>query len=172
MGIRKTLFVAATCGLIFAGIASFVLEGGIMSVGALAGVGAGVGFALYSIVSSRYQMEQSIRNRYPIFILFLSIFALMLSLPFLTVTRFSIISSPLLIPSILFLTLFTSSPYILYYQLLKNEGVAVTGHIIPLFLPLVVVSDVFISGSWSWLYTIPIVATVIWALTVTKESVR
>jgi len=167
---RTFLFLLSTIVLGISSLLVLFQEEPFHSLGPWAGLGAGLSFALYSLASTRYQLEHSIRSRYPIFVFFLALFSFVLSLPLLFLSGFSLLSSPLLLPAILFLTLLTSSPYALYYQLLKRQGVAMTGHVIPLFFPLVVLGQFMISGEWTWLSLLPIAASIGWAFSYRRES--
>lgn len=163
IGSRRVTFLLCTFAFFMSSVFLLLNEqGSLLGIGALSGMGAGLGFALYSVTSERYQLQESIRTRYPIFIFYLSLFAFFLSLPLLLVSNFSIMSSSLFFPAIIFLAVFTSLPYLLYFQMLKRKGIEVTRRHIPLFLPIVVLSESIIQGSVNWLWIVPVAFSLCW----------
>jgi len=104
-------------------------------------IGGGFSYAIYTYASSRYLKQESVSMRYPQFILFFSLLALLLSLPAALSTGFVLLSSPMLFPSLLFTVFLTALPYLLYFELLKREGIERIGRYIPLFLFVVIVGE-------------------------------
>lgn len=167
--VETWIFLLSTLGLLLLGILFLLMKTPtFLSIGPLAGIGAALGFFLYSIASIRYQLQESIRTRYPFFIFYLSLIALLCSLPFLLFSHFYIVQT-LLLPAILFVLIFTALPYILYFELLKSEGVHTTGRYIPLFFPIVILGELLVYREWHWL-SLPLVClSFLWVLTY-KES--
>lgn len=138
--------------------------GSVFSIYTMTGIGCGMFFAIYSIAGSRYQQQESVSSRYPIFMFYFSLLALILSLPFLRITGFSLLESPLFLPSLAFVTFFTAVPYLIYFELLKHKGVQVAGRYIPLFLLVIFVGETLIYHSRSWFLIAPLLLAGAWAL--------
>jgi len=143
--------------------------GSLLTVGSLAGIGACISFALYSIASDRYQHQEAVQTRYPFFVFNISAIALLLSLPLFSFTSFSLLtSSPLLWPSLLFVTILVAGPYLIYYQLMKLQGLRTLGRYVPLFLVVVVVAELLTKSISSWLVLMPVFLALVWMLGYTK----
>ena len=140
----------------------YMETGSILSTAFVAGIGCGVGFAIYSVSSHRYQVEESIRSRYPMFILFFSGIAFILSLPFMFITGFSLLRSDLLLPALSFVIFLTALPYLLYFELLKYEEGKATWAYLPLFLVVIAIGELLLYDERSWLFAIPILFAVSW----------
>ena len=141
----------------------FLDTGSLVSLPALAGIGCGVFFTIYSISSGRYQEQESVRSRYPVFICYFSFLALVLSSFFIVESGFSLMRSPLLLPSIAFVTFLTALPYIIYFELIKHHGGQVAGRYIPLFLLVIFIGEIFLYGSRGPVLLIPLLFAAAWA---------
>jgi GTP diphosphokinase / guanosine-3',5'-bis(diphosphate) 3'-diphosphatase len=156
-------------GLLFIVLPFFLLiqeTGSFLSIGSLAGLGSGIGFALYSVASSRYQVEESVHSRYPVFVFYFSVVAFLLSLSMFVFSGqpFVLATSPLFWPSLAFVTFLTAIPYILYFELLKREGVKLISKYIPLLLLVVFGGEILLYSNWHLLLIPPVILAVLWAL--------
>ncbi|HLC66858.1 MAG TPA: RelA/SpoT AH/RIS domain-containing protein, partial [Candidatus Nanoarchaeia archaeon] len=133
-----------------------------LSIGFWSGIGCGLGFAVYSYASRQYQTQESVHSRYPQFIFFYSFVALVLCIPLVVVTQFTLWQSSLLFPAFLFVTFLTALPYIVYFELLKYEEVKVTWSYIPPFLIIMTIGEFLLYGNRSWILLIPLTLSLAW----------
>ncbi len=155
--------IGACIALILGALLLLLLDTGTFwSIGFLGGIGCGLGFALYSYASQRYQTEESVHSRYPQFIFFYSSVALLLSIPLVSITHFTLLDSPLFLWALLFVAFLTALPYIVYFELLKYKEVKVTWSYIPLFLLIMTIGEFVLYQSRSWTLLIPLLVAVTW----------
>lgn len=156
--------VIGACALMIVGALLLLLldTGSFWSIGFLGGIGCGFGFAVYSYASQRYQTQESVHSRYPQFICFYSGVALLLSLPLLSLTHFTLLHSPLFLWAFLFVAFLTALPYIVYFELLKFKEVKVTWSYIPLFLLVMTIGEFVLYQSRSWTLLIPLLVALTW----------
>jgi len=89
--------------------------------GTLFGILSGLGFGAYAEISRKYKEDVAqISVRYPAFLAWLSVIALILSLPLLSLTHLSRLSSLLLLTAVGFAFVFTFLPYAIYYRLVHS----------------------------------------------------
>ncbi|HLC76542.1 MAG TPA: HD domain-containing protein [Candidatus Peribacterales bacterium] len=161
---RSIPFLITSIGFILTTFVLLFLDTqSLLSLPALASIGCGVFFALYSISSGKYQEQESVRSRYPEFICYFSFLALILSSFFVLESGFSLAYSPLLPPSIAFVTFLTALPYIIYFELLKYHGGQVAGRYIPLFLLVIFAGDILLYGTKGPVLLVPIIFAAAWA---------
>ena len=142
----------------------FVETGSLTNIFAVAGIGCGIGFALYSSTSSKYQLQESVQSRYLMFILYYSFVAFVLSVPLVCITSFELIKSSLFWPSLAFVTFLTALPYVVYFELLKYESVKVTWSYVPLFLIIITIGEVIFYGNIGWELLLPSSIAALWYL--------
>jgi RelA/SpoT family (p)ppGpp synthetase len=162
---RSWCFALSTVAFLLVGPLFLLREGlPLLSPGPLAGIGASLGFSLYSIASTRYQLQESIRTRYLSFSCYLSLFALSCSLVLFSFTHDVLPRLSLLLPAALFTLFFTALPYLLYYELLKRGGGPATGRFLPLVVLVTVLGQLLASREWQWALLLPVLVALCWVV--------
>jgi GTP pyrophosphokinase len=163
--LKSLLFLLSTGALLLSPFPLITFEGlSFLDAGTLWGFGAALSFFLYSLSSTSYQLQESIQRRYFSFIFFISIFALGASLLLYPIFSLQPFQSPLLLPATLFIIIFTVLPYFLYYLIQRKEGVRFTSRYIPLFFPIVILTEAFLKGTWHWFLPLLVILCICWAL--------
>ncbi len=122
------------------------------------------GFAVYSLASQQYQKTVSIRTRYPTFLLWVAITALVCSLFLLPWTPLRGLTGPGLWLSAAFVLVFTVLPYILYFEIMRLTESRLLDRLLPLVIVSTVAGDLVTNWIWWPLLALPGLMTVCWLL--------
>lgn len=105
---------------------------GTTMVGTLAGIVSGLGFALYSLVSKRFQEEEArIHARYPAYLFWLSMCTLPILLLLIPFASLRSVSPELMLGSILFSLVFVVFPYALYFECMRRLEQSILDRMLP-----------------------------------------
>lgn len=133
------------------------------ALGITAGLGTAASFLVYSYYTKRYQTEQYILSRYPYFIFFMAVGTLLLSMTLLPIATIGTLSVSAIAFLFIYHLLFTSLPYLLYFQFAKRKRIQSIGNLIPFFFPLVMLFDSTVNvAQINWLYVVAFIATIGW----------
>lgn len=141
----------------YAGVLLAALTLGYTAEAMLAGVGSGLGFALYSELSRRYQKESEIiRARYPAFLFWMSCVGVILALFLLPVVDLRAIPPIRAAMATLFALVFSVLPYSLYFEISRRMESTVLDRSLPLVTIVTVVGEFLFSRSPAPLVATPI----------------
>lgn len=134
--------------------------------------GSSIGFALYSEFSRRYQQQEAlIHARYPAFVLWLSIIAMILTLPLIAAAKpaFWLLSPRLLLLAAGFALVFTFLPYVLFFECMRKTDEKQLDRLLPLVFIITLVGELAATRSLLGLAAVPSMLVFLWAYVKTNE---
>jgi len=143
--------------IIAAGVAVATYTLGYTNHTLLAGMGAGLGFALYSELSRRYQREgEAIRARYPAFLFWMSCVGVALSMLILPLTNFAALDTLRIAMAIVFALTFSVLPYSLYFEITRRMESTLVDRSLPLVAVIAISGELLLSNSVAPLIVLPV----------------
>ncbi len=136
-----------TLALVSASLAGYLFVSRPSPFGIAAATLGSVGFAGYSLASAQYQKSVSIRTRYPTFLLWVAVTALLCTLFLLPWMPLRGLTGPTLLLSIAFVLIFTVLPYILYFEIMRLTESKLLDRLLPLVIVSTVLGDLFTHGN-------------------------
>lgn len=125
---------------------TFYSEASYMSI--ITGIGAAMSFLMYSYFGKQFQNEQRIQSRYLYYILYMSLFTLLISVILVPLTTLHMLSVTQIAYLTLYHSILTALPYLLYFLFTKQSRLQAVGVIIPIFFPLVLIAASIQSQQW------------------------
>lgn len=153
----RWIHTAAGLSIIATGIALGAITFGYTTHALLAGIGSGLGFALYSELNRRYQREgESIRARYPAFLFWMSCVGVALSGFILPFTNFHALEGVQIASAIVFALAFSVIPYSLYFEITRRMESPFVDRSLPLVAVVSVTGELFLTNSVAPLIVLPV----------------
>ncbi len=122
------------------------------------------GFAAYSLASQEYQKTVSIRTRYPSFLLWVAVVAMMCSLSLVPWVPMGSFNGAGLLLATLYVLVFTVLPYILFFEIMRMTQSRLLERLLPLVLVSTVLGDLAVHGNLIPLLALPALGAVTWLL--------
>ncbi len=139
--------------------------------GVLAGIGSGLCFALYSLVSKGFQDEIGmVRERYPAYLFWVSSLCLTFSIGLLPFTTLSHLTSWMLIQAIGFSLVFAVLPYVLYFELMRRADNRFLDAALPFVCIVTIVGEALLVGSMTSLVVSPLMLIFLWQSFLAKKT--
>jgi guanosine-3',5'-bis(diphosphate) 3'-pyrophosphohydrolase len=129
----------------------------------LSATAASLGFALYSVVSRRYQEEDmTIQARYPAFMFWISCICLILSIALLPFLHYSYPSFQDMLKTIGFSIVFAVIPYVLFFETTRRSESKILDHALPFVVISTIVSEALLTFSISSFFAVPVLFIFLW----------
>jgi drug/metabolite transporter (DMT)-like permease len=161
--------------LIFLTAAQFVLIRiqGFSLTGVLFAVASALSFTLYSNISERYQNEH-IRTRYPAYLFWVSLFAVLCALLILPLQSFDPLPTRDLLLAVGFSLLFTFFPYVMYFEMMRRMGRGTLDRLLPLTCLATFGGEILLADSFSsfFLLVMLLVAFALHAIMSQRPGIR
>jgi len=162
---------AAVLAVCIAGVVAAVFFQGFSLIGILFAALSAVSFGFYTEVSRRYQEEEAkVRARYPVYLFWLSLVALLCSLPLLPYTHLLSLPWSALGAMALFSFVFVFLPYGLYYTLVRSIEATALDRQLLFVCCATMVGEILITRSLAPLVALPVLATLWWWENTQKTS--
>lgn len=131
----------------------------------LMAIGSSLCFALYSLLSKRFQDEVGfVRERYPAFLFWISFGCLLFSLPLLNWMNLHLITTSGLLATVFFALVFAVLPYALYFECMRRIPMRYLDATLPFVVISTVIGDIALGSGLSWLSALPLVAILPWQI--------
>ncbi len=139
------------------------IQQGWSSIGLAAGVGAALGFAMYSQFSRRFQVTgDRIHARYPAFVFWLSVITIVLSLLLLPFNHILELPFDLVLEASAFALIFTFLPYVLYFECMRKTNADNIDRLLPFVCLITIAGETVFMQSSGILFDLPLVLLFLW----------